>query len=214
MEARVNEVLGQITESIAALQEVYPLDKNDLDAYVEAINDWSSVVPSILTAVNEGRVEEAVELIQNECTPRLNAMVALATEIDNKLTEAQDSAITREERVVRNCMLIVVGLLVVVGLFVIIFAIKIIRNITVPTEQVRVALVGFSEGNLSIPVEFESKNELGEMCDALRRSQTILGGVIADECDPVSYTHLAYEANLTALSLVKSLALKALEIGK
>ena len=47
----------------------------------------------------------------------------------------------------------------------------------VPTEKVRAALVGFSEGKLDIPVDYESTSELGEMCDALRSSQhTLVGG--------------------------------------
>ena len=45
-------------------------------------------------------------------------------------------------------------------------AFKIIRSITEPTAQVRGALVGFSQGNLGVPVDFVGKNELGEMCDA------------------------------------------------
>ena len=42
------------------------------------------------------------------------------------------------------------------------------------------ALVGFSQGNLGVPVEFSGKNELGEMCDALRTSQKVLHSVIQD----------------------------------
>lgn len=53
---------------------------------------------------------------------------------------------------------------------------------TGPTEEVRNALVGFSEGNMDIPVTFKSKNELGDMCEALRTSQHVLKEVIADEC--------------------------------
>ena len=35
---------------------------------------------------------------------------------------------------------------------------------------------------MDIPVTFKSKNELGDMCEALRTSQHVLKEVIADEC--------------------------------
>ena len=57
---------------------------------------------------------------------------------------------------------------------------KIIRSIVEPSAQVHKALVGFSQGNLSVPVSFEGKNELGEMCGALRTSQQVLSSVVED----------------------------------
>lgn len=42
--------------------------------------------------------------------------------------------------------------------------------------------MGFSKGELDIPVNYESKNELGDMCNALRSSQDTLSAVIEDIC--------------------------------
>lgn len=56
----------------------------------------------------------------------------------------------------------------------------IIKTIIIPVAQVQNALVGFSQGNLDNPVEYQSKNELGVMCDALRSSQATLSGIIQD----------------------------------
>ena len=77
---------------------------------------------------------------------------------------------------------IIVAVMVIATIFVLALVTALVKTITVPTEQIRTALVGFSQGNLRIPVNYTSANELGEMCDAMRKSQTILGGVIEDEC--------------------------------
>ena len=79
-------------------------------------------------------------------------------------------------------MIAIVVALIIATIIVIRIARIIIKSIVVPAEQVRVALVGFSEGNLNVPVDYESKNELGEMCRALRTSQNVLSGVIGDIC--------------------------------
>ena len=76
----------------------------------------------------------------------------------------------------------IIAVMVIATIVVVVFAGKLIRSIAVPTEEVRNALVGFSEGNFDVEVKFESKNELGDMCEALRTSQQVLRALVDDEC--------------------------------
>lgn len=179
-ENRIYEVLTDMGENIATLREVYSLNASDLDAYTQAVNTWGNGLPEILEAINSGRTDEAIEMIQNDCTPKLNDMATKAGVIDADLMEAQEAAVSAQQRNVTVTIIVLIVVLVVATFVVLMLGFAIIRNITRPTEQVRNALIGFSQGNLSIPVDFESSNELGEMCTALRRSQTVLGGVIED----------------------------------
>ena len=98
------------------------------------------------------------------------------------LTDAQNSAVTQQSR--NNIIMVVaiIAVMVIATIVVVVFAGKLIRSIAVPTEEVRNALVGFSEGNFDVEVEFESKNELGDMCEALRTSQQVLRALVDDEC--------------------------------
>lgn len=184
MEARALEVLNEMDTLIKELRAVYPLeDTAKLEEYVTSVNEWGAAVPKILDAIDANRIEEATRLIQNECTPSLNTMANIAQEIDDALSQAQEQAIAGEDRNAQITTYIVIAVLLFAVAFVVFFATRIIKSIVSPTAQVHKALIGFSEGNLRIPVEYESKNELGEMCSALRKSQQILGGVIEDECD-------------------------------
>jgi len=62
-------------------------------------------------------------------------------------------------------------------------AMQIIHSITKPVKEVSVALKCFSMGKLDIPVTYNSRSELGGMCDALRKSQHVLTELISDECN-------------------------------
>lgn len=128
-------------------------------------------------------MEDAVRLIQDECTPRLNNMISIAQLLDDELTTAQNTAVEEEALKVQIIIYTSVAALVLMIIVLVALASRIIRSVVTPVGQVHTALVGFSEGNLNIPVEYESKNELGEMCDAMRRCQNILSGVIEDTCD-------------------------------
>lgn len=183
-ESRMNEVLAEMDVCIRDLKATYPLaDTSKLNEYINAVQEWGQGLPEIVSAVEGGRTAEAIRLIQNECTPRLNTMANLAKEIDSQLSIAEDAAVQEQVKSVIITIILSVAVLVVTVIILMVLSIKIVHSIVAPTMQVRNALVGFSEGNLNVPVDFESRNELGDMCNALRESQRILGGVIEDECD-------------------------------
>lgn len=182
LESYINSVLTGLDAKIQELREIYPLDDRDLDTLIQDLEVWAEQVPDIMNAVDSGRGEEAVRMILNSCSPHLNELTTYAGTLDDSLSEAQQTAIDQQERSSKISMLVIIVVMVIATAVVLMMATKLIRSIVEPTAQVHKALMGFSEGKLDIPVEFESKNELGDMCQALRTSQQVLGGVISDEC--------------------------------
>lgn len=182
LEARINEVLSDMNTKIKTLEEIYPLDKAQLQDYITSVNKWGNELPSILDAIDRGDGETATNLIKNSCTPQLNDMATKAKAIDDLLTKAQDEAVEAQKRSSLLSIGVIIAVMAVATILVLGTAIKLVKGIMEPTEEVRKALMGFSEGKLDIPVNFESKNELGDMCNALRSSQDTLSAVIEDIC--------------------------------
>lgn len=207
MQTRAYEMLDDMGKELKNLRKTYPLDTKTLDEYTALVNAWGEEIPAILEAVSNGNQEEAINLIKNSCTPKLTEMAEKAQEIDKALTEAQEEAIASQNRTVLIAIISIIAAMVIAAACVIALSISIIKNITLPTNQVRDALVGFSQGDLNIPVEFESKNELGDMCEALRTSQKILGGVIDDEA---TILEAMAQGDFTVYSKDKSLYVGAL----
>ena len=182
LETRINEVLSDMDANIKALEEIYPLDEAKLQDYITSVNKWGKELPAILDAINRGDGETATNLIKNSCTPQLNEMATKAKEIDNLLTQAQNDAVDAQKRSILISIGVIIAVMVVATFLVLGIAFKLVKGIMEPTEEVRKALMGFSEGKLDIPVDYESKNELGDMCNALRSSQDTLSTVIEDIC--------------------------------
>lgn len=182
LEASVNEVLSDMDAKVKELEEIYPLDKAQLQDYIDSINKWGDELPNILTAINRGDGEAATNLIKNSCTPQLNDMATKAKAIDDLLTQAQNDAADAQERSSLISIGVILAVMAVATVLVLGTAFKLVKGIMEPTEEVRKALMGFSEGKLDIPVNYESKNELGDMCNALRSSQDTLSAVIEDIC--------------------------------
>lgn len=182
LEASVNELLSDMDNKLKELEEIYPLDKAQLQEYITTVNKWGDELPNILNAINRGDGETAISLIKNSCTPQLNDMATKAKAIDDLLTQAQNDAVDAQERNSLISIGVIIAVMAVATILVLGTAFKLVKGIMEPTEEVRKALMGFSEGKLDIPVDYESKNELGDMCNALRSSQDTLSAVIEDIC--------------------------------
>lgn len=182
LESRVNELLSDMDAQLKELEEIYPLDQAQLQDYITTVNKWGDELPAILNAINRGDGETAVSLIKNNCTPQLNDMATKAEAINDQLTQAQNDAADAQERNSLISIGVIIAVMVVATVLILGTAFKLVKGIMEPTEEVRKALMGFSEGKLDIPVNYESKNELGDMCNALRSSQDTLSAVIEDIC--------------------------------
>ncbi len=181
-EQRINEVLSNLSAQLTELKEIYPLeDTTHLDTYLDAVGAWGQEVPGILEEVKKEDNAVGIGMLINDCSPRLDAAADAGQVVSDDLEQAKADILRKQANTTTWSIVIIVAVMVIATLLVFIMQIGIIKGITAPVEQVRTALLGFSEGKLDIPVDYESENELGDMCKALRTSQEVLHAVITDE---------------------------------
>lgn len=176
-------------DNIELLKEHFPsqMERSKLDEYIAATTSWADTNPQLIEwyrqyakTGDESYLQKGIQFIYKTDIPDQEKMTAAATALDNYLVQGMAD---ERERIQFNVIVIItIGVLATAAaaIAVIALGLKIIKTITIPVAQVQNALVGFSQGNLDIPVDYQSKNELGVMCDALRSSQAILSGVIQD----------------------------------
>ncbi|MBR2894173.1 MAG: methyl-accepting chemotaxis protein, partial [Oscillospiraceae bacterium] len=182
LEAQAKSCINNMDAYLKELQEVYPLDKKNLTSYMDATRNWMAVAPTIITEVNAGRVKNAIDMVQFTCTPALEEMASLAQIVDDGIVAAQDEAVEAQKAIVNVCSIIFIVATVLATAAVMYIIRVILSTILTPVAQVQEALMGFSKGDFTIPVEYESRSELGDMCYAMRKSQKILSEVVEDEC--------------------------------
>ena len=178
---KTTESLTPLSDYITELRGLKILEGSTLiDDYISAVEVWGNAVPGIMETALGGDQEAAITMLQNECTPALTKVDEVANSLQAAITAEQDDIVTRQENLVTISIIGIIAALVLGTILVMLLELRIIRSITGPVEEVRTALIGYSEGKLDIPVHFESKNELGDMCHALRTSQNVLSNVIND----------------------------------
>jgi len=187
--ATAENSLVALEQALQDLEACFPyqLEKTLLYEYQAVAREWAEGPPILIqnyrnyeSTGDQSYLEACNDYIYTTMTPMETEMANVADKLDDYLVQGMEAERAKIEKAVMSTIIMVIVAMVVATIVVVAFAMVLIRSITGPTEQVRRALVGFSEGKLDIPVEFESKNELGQMCQALRNSQDILNTVIGD----------------------------------
>jgi len=172
--------MAALETAITELNESFPMDdKSQLNTFINTMTEWGKEAQNIMEVARTDR-ESAVPMIVNQCSPKLAAAATAGDNLATQLQNGQAKIIEQQNLTSTIGIVVIIAVMVVATFVVLLIATKIIRSIAEPSNQVRAALVGFSQGNLGVPVEFSGKNELGEMCDALRTSQHVLHSVIQD----------------------------------
>ena len=182
LEAQAMQCLANMKTYMEELKKVYPMDAANLTEYFNATNTWMDIAPTILDEVDKGNVTKATEMIYRTCTPALEKMTSLAAQVDEGIMAAQEEAVAQQKTTVTVCIIIFIAAAIIATTAVIFIIRAILASILPPVSQVQEALLGFSKGDFSIPVAFESRSELGDMAHAMRKSQKILSEVVEDEC--------------------------------
>ena len=174
--------ITELEQDLQQLTSMYPLsDKTSLDKFTSLANSWIKEAQTIASVARTDQDQAAV-LIVSDCTPVLNQMADAGNQLAQEISDAEEAIIKQQDLTSNIALGIILAVMVIATIIVLRIALIIIKSITVPAQQVHEALEGFSQGKLDIPVDYHSTSELGEMCDALRTSQNVLGDVISDTC--------------------------------
>lgn len=178
----IDHFLQEVENDLEILKNLDPLQDGSVGTYAGAVEKWIAAARPILDALDSGRIDAAVTMIQKDCVPQLRVMADNAKSISDALGARQTARLEKQAQSNYIVMAVIIVVLIIATVLVTLLITVIIRGIVVPVEQVRAALVGFSQGKLDIPVEYESENELGQMCKALRSSQSTLSEIVGDIC--------------------------------
>ena len=157
--SNIETSISNINTNLDTVTKLYTGEDGLDDQYIQQIQSWEAVFSDISDALQSGDSAKVRELIQNQCTPKLNQAVETGDKLDIVI------------------LTILVVVIVVAG---ILLNLYMVRSIVNPLREAEEAVVAFSQGDLSHPLSYESKDEIGGICDAVRTSQGILHNTIED----------------------------------
>lgn len=179
----VNEIETTMTAldtNLETIQSLYTGSDGLAGQYVQAVQDWESSFGDISSALQTGDTARVSQLIQNQCTPKLNQAVTTGQSLIDQLNADTATLVSGlQSRTTRDMIIlcVLVAVSIVVGISLNLYT---VRSIVVPLRKAEAAVVAFSQGDLSYTLDYESKDEIGGICNAVRSSQQTLHNAIED----------------------------------
>ena len=177
---KVKEALDDVSVQISVLKETGVIAKDVVAEYEQIVNEWSQVADEIMDKQMGGQYLESRTMVFENCVPTLARLIEDAKD----LTAETEAAITREMKqsnVIYWAAIIAVILFIIIAMVMaIVLAKMIIESITKPLEEIEQVARELSQGNLQVNVEYESKDEMGELAQHLKEAISALSTYVQD----------------------------------
>lgn len=151
-----------------------------IDEFKSVCNEINTILPEVIAIVNDGTKEEGLAAYNDKLSPKIVQCLSIGDDADAALTAACSgtrSATTSETNAVTNVA-------INVGIFALALGVGGIINltnlITKPIAEIKNALNKIAKGELDSQITYVSRDEFGEMADAMRATNDSLSKLIKD----------------------------------
>lgn len=151
-----------------------------IDEFKSVCNEINTILPEVIAIVNDGTKEEGLAAYNDKLSPKIDQCLSIGDDADTALTAAYNgtrSATTSKTNAVTTVAIIV-------GIFALALGVGGIINltnlITRPIAEIKNALNKIAKGELDSQITYVSRDEFGEMADAMRATNDSLSKLIKD----------------------------------
>ena len=177
----INEATAAATTMMEKLDLItYTGADARIDEFKSVCNEINTILPEVIAIVNDGTVEEGLAAYNDKLSQKIDQCLSIGDDADAALTAACNgtrSATKSETNAVTTVAIIV-------GIFALALGVGGIINltnlITRPIAEIKNALNKIAKGELDSQITYVSRDEFGEMADAMRATNDSLSKLIKD----------------------------------
>lgn len=154
---------------------------NQFESKMNAVQDLRNKISSLALENTASSNASAQQLLTDEYNPKVNDAIedlrSFADSVDVLGQKDYETSIR-----IRNTLLIVAILLSAAAIVIaVILALMLIRAIVPPIKEIQKGMEEIEAGNLEVQLQYESRDELGQLSDSVRGMVDSLKAIIRDE---------------------------------
>ena len=177
----INEATESAETMLAKLDLItYTGSDAKIDELKSLCNEIYTVLPQVTSIIHGGTNEEGLAAYNEYLADKIEQCLNLGDDADTVLTNACIS--TRESTVAEGNAITIAAL--IVGIFAVVLGVAGIINLTTlitrPIAEIKNALNKIAKGELDSEITYVSRDEFGEMADAMRTTNDSLSKLIKD----------------------------------
>ena len=178
--SEIDASLTALDESLKTISSLQTEGTALATDFTQKVEQWRASFSAIDSALQAGNTAQVRQLLRDECTPRLNAAVEAGQALTSQLTQNGDQALSHTSGNITRQTVILLVLIVIMAAVGCALNGYVVRSIVRPLRKAQDSVVAFSKGDLSYELDYESADEIGGICDAVRTSQEVLHNTIED----------------------------------
>lgn len=179
-ENEINETIDLIQTNLEELKATGAVSSDLYTKYETLIQEWITIAENALQELKDGDTQGAVIILEEQCTPKLEQVVAVSRELGEVTDKLQTDAIASSLRRINIISILILIFLAVAIASAVILAKKIIRGITTPLSSIELVTQEMANGNLQQEITYHSEDEIGIVAHSLRKSIRTLDAYIQD----------------------------------
>lgn len=174
------EFVKYIEENISVMAGKAEGNKELVDDVEKKLEALKPAGDGVIALLEQDRYEEALTLYNSEYEPKAIAAINSLSNLVDQVKLGADEYIDSGRRV-ENAMTVMILSVAAFALIVTVFLWHLTtKSILVPVEKIRTAAKAISEGDLETVLEYESKDELGDLSENIRSTVTTLHSYVSE----------------------------------
>ena len=182
----IQQFNNSINEVNKNLEILLSYNSSELTEYAKLIESWVNSSSNIIKEIQAGNNEVAIQLILNDCSPLLDEISTISDEMSKSIEQNEESTLQKNMEITTFGITSISVIFLICLILSIYGSTKVPNTIVYPVQEVSNAAKKLSEGILHIDIDYNGKNEIGEMADSVRNSTKILATCIDNIDDMLS----------------------------
>ncbi|HEX3038995.1 MAG TPA: methyl-accepting chemotaxis protein [Caproiciproducens sp.] len=209
---QINQSNTKINQYLTAMQKTMIGDKET--GYYNTIKEqyakYVEIENQVISLAKQNKNSEAFSLMKTEGTPQsdklkatIDSLIDLKTSSGNELS----ASLSAQGNVAKASILVVILIALILSLAI---ALSIARSISKPAAEMAEAAQRMAEGDLNVQVNYDSRNELGQLAAAFGKSTASIRAYIADlteHLDQVAHGNLTMPSRMQYIGDYKGLSI-------
>lgn len=169
-ESSINDNIEIIEEQIQIFKDTHGTADGLAQRYETAFQNWFRIAQEVIREAKSGSWDLAKETVLDKCSPALTELASIAQEIDAVTTQARNEQEQNTLVMLNVYMAVLVAVFVSALVFGLAVALRTTGVITKAVSKIRSAAECLSKGNLNAHIDYQGKNEFGELAQRLNFS--------------------------------------------
>lgn len=181
---KADNYMKEVNELITWFGESYHGDTTLIKQYDSILTETETLRKEILKYssqnVQSGRAASQ-SLLMEQYNPKIDEAKTILDQFASQVTEASQKSYQESITLQTWMVRLVVLLSILVFVLIVTLAIVLTRSILLPIQQIKRGMEAIERGDLSEEIEYESKDELGQLAQSMRGMMDMLWQIVKDE---------------------------------